>query len=189
MAEDRRARHAPPRADAMVEALRGLGYSTATAIADVIDNSIAASATRIDVMFDWNGGEASIAVVDDGIGMYDAELDKAMRLGDRSPLVERAPGDLGRFGLGLKTASFSQCRRLTVASRKDGELSCLRWDLDVLAEGDGSGWYLLEGPDPRSVVYAHAAGALNQGTLVLWESLDRIVTPGFRQQDFLRPDR
>lgn len=185
MVQDRPSRYAPPRADAMVEALRGLGYSTATAIADVIDNSIAASATTIEVTFAWNGGDASVAIVDDGIGMNDAELDKAMRLGDRNPLVEREPGDLGRFGLGLKTASFSQCRRLTVATRKNGTLSCLRWDLDVLAEGDGSGWYLLEGHDPRSIVYEGAAGVLTRGTLVLWESLDRIVTPGFRQQNFL----
>ena len=179
------ARNAPPRADAMVEALRGLGYSTPTAIADVIDNSIAASATTISITFAWNGGDASIAITDDGVGMSDAELDRAMRLGDRNPLTERAAGDLGRFGLGLKTASFSQCRRLTVASRKDGDLSCLRWDLDVLAEGDGSGWYLLEGADPRSIAYGAASGSLAKGTLVLWEGLDRMVTPGFREQNFL----
>jgi hypothetical protein len=180
-----RARHAPPRADAMVEALRGLGYSTPAAVADVIDNSIAASATTITIVFAWDSGNASIAIVDDGVGMSDAELDRAMRLGDRNPLAERAPGDLGRFGLGLKTASFSQCRRLTVASRKDDVLSCLRWDLDVLAQGDGSGWFLLEGADPRSVSYQATSDGLRQGTLVLWEALDRIVTPGFREQNFL----
>ena len=98
------ARHAPPHADAMVEALRGLGYSTPTAIADVIDNSISASATTITVTFTWNGGDASIAIVDDGVGMSDAELDRAMRLGNHNPRSERAAGDLGRFGLGLKTA-------------------------------------------------------------------------------------
>jgi hypothetical protein len=169
----------------MVEALRGLGYSTPTAIADVIDNSIAASATTITVTFAWNHGDSSIVIIDDGVGMSDAELDRAMRLGDRNPLTERAAGDLGRFGLGLKTASFSQCRRLTVASRKDGELSCLRWDLDVLAEGDGSGWYLLEGADPRSAAYESTSDGLTRGTLVLWEAVDRIVTPGFREQNFL----
>lgn len=179
------ARHAPPRADAMVEALRGLGYSTPAAVADVIDNSIAASASKIAVFFAWNGGDASIAIVDDGEGMTDAELEKAMRLGDRNPLTARAPGDLGRFGLGLKTASFSQCRRVTVSSRKGSELSCLRWDLDVLAEGDGDEWLLLEGADPKSVAYRPMVDNIRQGTVVLWEGLDRIVTPGFKEQDFL----
>src|SRR5262249_52966735 len=127
-----RSRHAPPRAPMMIEALRGLGYSASTALADVIDNSIAANATRVDGTFAWNGGASVVTIEDNGSGMTDGELDRAMRLGDRNPLDERAPRDLGRFGLGLKTASFSQCRRLTVASCKARQCSCLRWDLDVL---------------------------------------------------------
>ena len=91
----------------MVEALRGLGYTTAGALADLIDNSIAANASNVDVRFFWNSSESWIAVLDDGDGMNEIQLDRAMRLGERSPLEARAPHDLGRFGLGLKTASFS----------------------------------------------------------------------------------
>ena len=178
-------RSAPPRADGTIEALRGLGYTTEAALADLIDNSISAGAKRIDVDFHWNGGESWIAIGDDGHGMTDPELDQAMRLAERNPLMERSSTDLGRFGMGLKTASFSQCRRLTVASRRDGNSSCLRWDLDFLVNEAGGDWLLLEGPDSGS---GDRIGPLDQkenGTIVLWEVLDRIVSNGFKDQDFL----
>src|SRR2546426_4321752 len=163
-------RYAPPKAGPMVEALRGLGYSTATALADVIDNSIAARADMVDVLFSWRGAASSVVVLDNGEGMDEHQLDMAMRLGERSPLQARAAHDLGRFGLGLKTASFSQCRRLTVASRRDGHMHCLRWDLDVLAANETDGWRLLEGPAKGSESLLVPLAALNSGTLVLWEN-------------------
>ncbi len=169
----------------MIEALRGLGYTTATALADIIDNSIAAHGNRVDVHFSWSGSASTITILDNGAGMDERELDLAMRLGERSPLDERAAHDLGRFGLGLKTASFSQCRRLTVASRKVGMSNCLYWDLDVLAASEDDGWHLIEGPADGSEGHLASLYSLGQGTLVLWEKLDRIVTPGFREQDFL----
>ena len=178
-------RHAPPKAAAMVESLRGLGYSTATALADVIDNSITAHASTVDVSFSWRGTGSTIAVFDNGEGMDEQELELAMHLGAKSPLDKRAAHDLGRFGLGLKTASFSQCRRLTVASRKGGRLSCLRWDLDVLAASKDDGWYLLEGPAEGAEEFLSSLQGRDSGTIVLWENLDRIVSPGFREQDFL----
>jgi hypothetical protein len=179
-----KSRHAPPKAAAMIEALRGLGYSTATALADIIDNSITARADRVDILFSWAGNSSTVAVLDNGEGMDECELDLAMRLGEKNPLDERAAHDLGRFGLGLKTASFSQCRRLTVASRKEDTLNCLCWDLDVLAASADDGWHLLEGPAEGSRCLLSPLDA-HQGTLVLWENLDRIVTPGFREQDCL----
>jgi hypothetical protein len=169
----------------MIEALRGLGYSTAAALADIIDNSVAARANSVNVNFSWREGRASIAVIDNGNGMDDGELEQAMRLGQLNPLTDRSPEDLGRFGLGLKTASFSQCRRLTVASRKNGKTSCLRWDLDVLANSDGDGWLLLEGPAEESVDLLQPLNSADHGTIVLWEQMDRIVTAGFREQNFL----
>lgn len=169
----------------MIEALRGLGYSTATALADVIDNSITARADRVDVQFTWDGASSRITVLDNGEGMNESELDLAMRLGEKSPLDERETHDLGRFGLGLKTASFSQCRCLTVASRKEGGTNCLRWDLDILATSTDDGWHLIEGPAEGSEGFLLPLHARNQGTLVLWEKLDRIVTTGFSEQDFL----
>jgi len=178
-------RHAPPRASAMIEALRGLGYSTATALADVIDNSIAASADRIDIQATWAGENSTISVLDNGTGMNDESLERAMRLGDKSPLEERSKNDLGRFGLGLKTASFSQCRSVTVASKFDGTTSCLRWDLDVLSQAKDDGWHLLEGPAAGSETYLLPLDKYTAGTIVVWEKLDRIVTAGFSDQDFL----
>lgn len=178
-------RHAPPKAGAMIEALRGLGYSTETALADIIDNSITAGADWIGVQFYWNGAESIITVLDNGGGMDSAELDSAMRLGEKNPLDIRTTHDLGRFGLGLKTASFSQCRRLTVSSKKNGVVDCLRWDLDVLAASDDDGWHLLEGPAEGSDRLLDPLRQSDNGTLVLWEALDRIVVPGFTEQDFL----
>lgn len=186
MTPPERYRHAPPRAGAMIEALRGLGYSTATALADLVDNSIAADAGNVDLTFAWKGADSHITIQDDGRGMDDGDLDRAMRLGHQSPLDPRAANDLGRFGLGLKTASFSQCRRLTVASRrKGGAVACLRWDLDVLASSRDDTWRLLVGPADGSHRLLDPLQPTPQGTLVLWENLDRIVTPGFSEQNFL----
>ena len=178
-------RAAPPRASAMIEALRGLGYWTGTALADIVDNSISAQAHAVSVRFAWDGDASHVTILDDGVGMDPATLDRAMRLGERSPLESRAANDLGRFGLGLKTASFSQCRRLTVASVQGGRTSCLRWDLDVLASSPDHGWHLLEGVEPGSEHLLEPLLTARQGTLVLWECLDRIVTPGSSEDDFL----
>jgi hypothetical protein len=180
-----KSRHAPPRASAMIEALRGLGYGVASALADIIDNSIAAGAQTVDLRFVWEGRDSRVEIQDNGCGMSAAELDRGMRLGEKNPLDARHVSDLGRFGLGLKTASFSQCRRLTVASLGPDGLQCLRWDLDVLANSQDDGWHLLEGPDPGSVELLMPLRSAARGTLVLWEVLDRIVTLGFGEQDLL----
>lgn len=180
-----RFRSAPPRASAMIEALRGLGYSTSTALADIIDNSISAGALSVALAFTWAGEASHVSILDDGRGMNEHELDAAMRLGERSPLDKREAHDLGRFGLGLKTASFSQCRSLTVASVRDARLNCLRWDLDVLAASTDDGWHLLEDPAPGSAHLVQPLRSAGRGTLVLWEKLDRVVMPGFTEQDFL----
>lgn len=180
-----RSRHAPPKAGPMIEALRGLGYSTATALADIIDNSISARADCIDIQFSWNGASSTVSLLDNGLGMDEHELESAMRLGERNPLEQRSVHDLGRFGMGLKTASFSQCRRLTVASRKNGKTNCLRWDLNAIASYSDDGWHLLEGPAEGSESTVVVLDGQNNGTLVLWEQLDRVVTAGFSKQDFL----
>jgi len=182
----RTSRNAPPKAGAMIEALRGLGYTTAAAIADIIDNSIAAEARNIDLKFFWGENSSFISIQDDGCGMDDVELEQAMRLGEKSPLDYRDSTDLGRFGLGLKTASFSQCRRLTVASkRKAGNTGCLCWDLDILAASTDNEWHLLEGPEETSRELILPLSGAEKGTLVLWEQLDRIVTQSFSEQNFL----
>ena len=109
-------RNAPPHAGSMLGSLRGLGYALPTALADLVDNSIAAKSTEVAIHLEWAGPDSWVRIVDNGDGMDDPALEAGMRLGARDPRAERAVSDLGRFGLGLKTASFSQARRLTVAS-------------------------------------------------------------------------
>ncbi len=177
-------RNAPPRAGMLIESLRGLGYTTATAVADIIDNSISAGARTVDVHVEWVGADSWIRIADDGCGMDDAGLEKAMQLGASDPRHARRTDDLGRFGMGLKTASFSQARALTVHSRKAGyEAACLRWDLDVLEEISGGDWPMIEGPRPGSEERLGIEGTDAPGTVVLWEELDRIITPGFTSED------
>lgn len=164
-----------PDASAMLESLRAFGYSTPAAIADLIDNSVTAGAKNVWVGFHWDGRNSDVSVLDDGHGMSEAALVAAMRAGSRSPLEERAPADLGRFGLGLKTASFSQCRQLTVASKARGGVPAVRrWDLDYVREHRE--WRLLRSPAPGSAGRLAELDGVSNGTLVLWEKMDRMVS-------------
>jgi Histidine kinase-, DNA gyrase B-, and HSP90-like ATPase len=165
---------AEPRASAMVESLRAFGYNMQTAIADLIDNSISAGAKNVWLSFCWDGANSHVSIRDDGHGMTEAQLIDAMRPGSQSPLGEREPDDLGRFGLGLKTASFSQCRRLTVASRSENqEVATRRWDLDYINQVDE--WRLLRSPAEGSAEKLNNLESMIHGTIVLWECLDRVV--------------
>lgn len=166
-----RTREVPPHASMLIESMRDIGYSLETALADIIDNSITAKARSIRLLADTTSAQPSLAIVDDGEGMSEDELLAAMRPGSRNPLDARDKEDLGRFGLGLKTASFSQCRKLTVASRKDGVTSCARWDLDKVAQTNQ--WLVELLDEPSSVPWIDELGI--SGTLVVWEKLDRLV--------------
>ena len=150
-----------------------MGYSLRTALADVIDNSITAEARNIELLADTHDQVPAIGVLDDGSGMTRQELLEAMRPGSRSPLELRDADDLGRFGLGLKTASFSQCRRVTVLTRKNGAVSCASWDLDTVAERDK---WVVEVADSEDLAGTRWADSLvGDGTLVVWEKLDRLI--------------
>jgi hypothetical protein len=164
---------AAPRAGALVESLRSFGYSPETAVADLIDNSVSAGATRIDLSFSWDKDDSYVAVIDNGRGMDERTLFDAMRLGSLSPLVSRGPKDLGRFGLGMKTASFSQCRELTVISKSlEGKLNGRRWDLDLV--GRTGQWRLLHSPPTATLPFLDVVGK-NGGTAVVWTKCDRLV--------------
>lgn len=165
---------AAPRPEALVESLRSFGYSPETALADLLDNSISARAVNIDLKFVWEDEQSHIAVVDDGDGMTSAALLEAMRPGSMSPLAARRQADLGRFGLGLKTASFSQARELTVLTRAKGdpEVHVRRWDLDLVA-ATGQ-WRLLKTPSPQASRYLPTILA-NGGTAVVWTKCDRLL--------------
>ena len=165
---------ANPGAEALIESLRAIGYSLPTAIADIIDNSIAASASNVWLDFHWSGPDSWIAITDDGKGMTDEELSNAMRPGSTSPMDTRSPSDLGRFGLGLKTASFSQCRVLSVISKTTaGEKSRRCWNLDFVAKHNE--WRLLLNATPAAEEASKVLDSLDSGTLVMLENLDRVV--------------
>ncbi len=161
---------ATPYAASLIEGHRDFGYSLETALADIIDNAITAGARRVELVADTVADEPWIALADDGSGMRESELIEAMRLGSRNPTDERAAEDLGRFGLGLKSASFSQCRSLTVLTRKDQTTSCARWDLDRIAKRNE---WSLELVDTPETVTGHELLPEN-GTVVIWEKLDRL---------------
>jgi hypothetical protein len=162
-----------PKASSLIESLRDIGYSFESAIADIIDNSITAKAKNIKIYFDFYNHSLSIAIIDDGIGMTKDELIEAMRPGSKNPLDDRDENDLGRFGLGLKTASFSQCRKLTVVSSIDEKKSATQWDLDFVAQTEDWSLQILNSNEINDI---YKIDLLNgDGTLVLWENTDRII--------------
>jgi hypothetical protein len=121
--------------------MRSLGYSFSSAIADLIDNSISAKAKKIEILSD-PGNDPSLFILDDGEGMSSEKLYEAMRYGSTNPLESRGIDDLGRFGLGLKSASLSQCRRLIVVSKQNNSVSAFSWDLDYVIK---KGSWMLKG--------------------------------------------
>jgi len=164
----------PPRADAMIHSMRAFGYDLGMAIADLIDNSIFAKAKNINVSYSWNEGNPWIVIIDDGTGMSDKCLYEAMRLGSTSPLDARDPDDLGRFGLGLKTASFSQCKLLSVITKTDNSLISSRfWDLDKVKKSQK--WKLGIKLPPKTLKLVEAINNQQSGTAIVWEKLDRLI--------------
>lgn len=170
-----------PSPAALIESLRSIGYTIETALADIIDNSISANASKIDIRFLWHEHSPWIAIIDNGNGMSADELHAAMRFGSLSPTEERAKNDLGRFGLGLKTASISQCRNLTVCSKSSSQLNACQWDLNTISESKGDKW-LLNVFDGQAIESDHLLSELSKdyladtsGTVVLWRHLDAIL--------------
>lgn len=163
---------AEPDASSMIETFRAIGYSIETAIADIIDNSISAEAKNIWINYDWKGENTIITLRDDGYGMNNDELVQAMRPGSKHPSDERSIKDLGRFGLGLKTASFSQTRKFSVISKKKDCLAAYwAWDLDHVQNVHT--WELIQYTPLESELKRYE----NQesGTSVIWYCLDRIL--------------
>jgi hypothetical protein len=164
-----------------IASLKQLGYTIESAVADLVDNSIAARAHSIDVIFRWDGRHSWVAVVDDGHGMTEDELVAAMTIAAKGPEASRGPNDLGRFGMGLKTASFSQARQMIVMTAPaGGQRSVRAWDLElVIRSGE---WRLLQDVDQ------HGAGIVDQlwtghGTIVLWRHLHRFDRPEITTDD------
>ncbi len=184
----------PPFAPVLMESTRAMGYSLEAAVADIVDNSIAAKADTVKIQFSPYTAVPYVSILDNGLGMNESEINDAMRYGSQSSLNEREISDLGRFGLGLKTASLSQCRCLTVISKQNEKVEARRWDLDEIYK-EGS-WALisLDKDDLLEIPqYQEQLKPLKHGTLVIWENLDRMLkgtaTPDKlmnKQMDYVR---
>jgi len=167
----------PPDASSLMTSARSFGnYDLPGAIADLIDNSIKAQSRTIKLSCLYNSGSPKVSVVDDGYGMTEEELHAAMRPASSNPLADRSPDDLGRFGWGMKSASFSQCKKLTVISRKNGNVCGAQWDLDNVHN-----WTM----GVLSVQEAITLSSMetNSGTEVLWTNCDRLSENGTLTED------
>ena len=168
-----RTKSLPPYAPTLIESTRAIGYSLEAAVADIIDNSIAANAVNVDIYFFPVDG-AYIAILDNGSGMNEKEINIAMQYGSKNPTEERDKKDLGRFGLGLKTASLSQCRCLTVISKQGERLEGRQWDIDhVIEVGDWS-LIILDEEEINEFPQVEELKKYESGTLVIWQKLDRL---------------
>ena len=163
----------PPDAATLMWSTRAIGYTTPSAIADLIDNSISASASIIRIEFE-SGEDGYVSILDNGNGMCAEDLKLAMKYGSGNPFETRDEGDLGRFGLGLKTASLSQCRRLTVVSKKDSCLSAYCWDLDHIFNVQS--WELLQlnEDEIQLLPQIETLNQMKEGTIVVWNKLDKM---------------
>ncbi|MCL2246478.1 MAG: ATP-binding protein [Lentimicrobiaceae bacterium] len=172
MIECIKAEIANPNPKSTVNSYRSFGYNVSTAIADIVDNSISANANEIHIEYKWEGKNSFISISDNGDGMNRDELVLAMTPGSKDPEEERAENDLGRFGMGLKTASFSQCKKLTCITKRANYTILKRcWDIDFI--NSENEWQLLDYVSDSSFI--DKVNSQESGTLVLWEKLDRIV--------------
>lgn len=157
----------------LMESMRAVGYTMETAIADIIDNSVTANADLVEILF-RAGPTPHVAILDNGIGMDRARLIDAMQLAGHNPRTTRSEHDLGRFGLGLKTASLSQARILTVVSKHGGAVRGVRWSLDHLAATGRWSLQILGEQDLCNVPRVDDLARLPSGTLVVWTDLDQL---------------
>ncbi|MCD8291728.1 MAG: ATP-binding protein [Prevotella sp.] len=162
-----------PRANMLMGSMRSMGYSFESAVADIIDNSITAKCQHVYLSFPKTISEPlAVGILDDGEGLTSEELFEAMRYGGTSE-AKRKDNDLGRFGLGMKSASMSQCRILTVISRKNAAVCAYRWDYNYILEKQE--WVIqeLDETDINEIPYSHQlVHAAGSGTLVVWQDFD-----------------
>lgn len=163
-----------PSADILMTSMRSMGYTFESAIADIVDNSISAQASHIEIHFPSNPNSCFVAICDNGCGMSRDELFDAMKYGSRLKGQERTEEDLGRFGLGMKAASLSQCRKLTVISRKDKTDSGFIWDLDVIEQEKNWAIIELDSEEINSLSFHEYFNYHESGTVVIWENFDFI---------------
>lgn len=158
----------------LLESMRSVGYSFHAAIADLIDNSITAGARRIEIIGDPIESRF-VSILDDGSGMGPRDARQALQLAGSPRGQPRAHDDLGRFGLGLKTASLSQARQLTVLSRREGTTTCLQWDIDHVRSTGKWSLTVLSAEEYGGLPHADDLLRRSSGTLVVWQELDYML--------------
>ena len=163
-----------PPANALINGIRAIGYNFSTSVADIIDNSIAAKAKNIDVFFDPLTDIPFFCILDDGIGMDENELNNAMIFGSDRSNKEIDELDLGRFGLGLKSASLSQCRELIVVSKKQNEINAMSYDLDVIEKSNDWNLLIYEQDEIEKLPKIEELYNYDSGTMVIWRKFDKI---------------
>ena len=160
----------PPNASALMATARSFGnYDLAAALADLVDNSIQAGAENVWISLDPQDNDVTVRIRDDGCGMSAAVLIDAMRPASRNPEEKRAIQDLGRFGWGLKSASLSQARVLTVVSWSCAGFNAARWDLDDLDD-----WAMDIFLDQEAADLLEVTPCSVSGTEVIWTHCDRL---------------
>ena len=162
-------------AKSLIQGLRCIGYNFSTALADIIDNSISSDAKHIQVLSNPDDEEPYVVIFDDGHGMGFKELDNAMTLGSNRDEKEDSEYELGRFGLGLKSASFSQCLRLTVASKNCNRINAMRYDLKKIQEKNEWLLDILDSNEIDSLPEIDLLKNAKTGTLVIWQCFDKIM--------------
>ncbi|MDH6430695.1 ATP-binding protein [Paenibacillus sp. FSL R5-0887] len=164
-----------PSATPVIQALRSLGYNAGTAIADLVDNSIDAKASKIVLEFKCLRNDGAIIISDNGSGMDEEMLQMAMNIGSKDPRESRQPNELGRFGMGLKTASFSLGKRLSVLTKYNGDYAQRCWDLDHVSQCNE--WQLFTKiPDEIRELMIDIEG--DSGTVICIDKLDRFMGAG-----------
>ena len=169
----------------LLTGLRAIGYSFSTAVADIIDNSVSAGANTVNVYFDPIAAIPFFCILDDGCGMNFTELNNAMMPGSDRSDKEDSDLELGRFGLGLKSASLSQCREFIVASKKYGKVNAMAFDLDVI-EDCRLMLKILDKEEIDSLPYINLLHSYETGTLVVWNKFDKIESTAKSFEDSFR---
>lgn len=162
-----------PSAARLTVSLRDIGYDFPAAVADLVDNSVSAGARHVEIVIEFEGVASRVLIADDGAGMTRNGLEEALRFGTRCGY---GMNDLGRYGLGLKTASLSQARRISLLTRRGlgRNVSSATLDLDFIVEQDD---WLIRTADARDPVIRRARELLtsDSGTVVVWQDLDRVL--------------
>ena len=163
-----------PPAKSLLKGLRAIGYSFSTAVADIIDNSITAESTEVRIYSDPLDEEPYFLILDNGYGMNYQELKNAMLFGSNRDDKIDCEEDLGRFGLGLKSASLSQCKKFTVISKKFGRINGMSYDMDVIEKTNSWDLIILDENEMSKCPYFEKISSFKSGTLVIWTKFDKI---------------